>query len=132
MQDQCPRLYNATQVKEDGESEDSTFVQPDSPPLSAGKQSFYPRVISLVASKLRARKTERSLPVTASPGDSSSSGTNLPVDVDRSADEAGPVQNSVESEEDSGSDHSQTQSVIAGEDWLSVQPSQISGSKTLL
>ena len=83
----------------------------------------------MVASKLRKRKTEHFLPV-ASPGDSSSSGKHLPVAVDGDAD-ASPVQ-AVESEEDSGSDHSESQAVIAGEAWLSVQPSPISESKTLL
>ena len=131
LQDQCPWLYDATQVKDASESEDSTFKQPASPPLSVGKRSFYPRILSLVASKLSARKTERSLPVTASPGDSSSSGTNLPVDVDRSGDEAGPVQNSVESEEDSGSDHSdaQAEDTATTKDVLSAQLSLSSEEK---
>lgn len=53
LQDHCPRLFNITQVKASGEVEDSTSDPlPVAPPLSVVKQSFYPRVISMVASKL--------------------------------------------------------------------------------
>ena len=65
LQDQCPRLYNVTQVKDADRPADSTVENDASPPLSAIKQSFYPQKTcpSKVASKRCKRKTVRPLPV---------------------------------------------------------------------